>query len=150
MAQTYQPEINAGLGLIFRLNALWEKADSKGLSGNLDGWELVLDRIYSNLLYRNDIEVVEDKDGNILQVKLSQKDNKIWKKIKNNIAGTKRNMRTTKSKLEYSKLKTEWYTEIMMYDIWLRKFMNSLGLYLKETEANPSKALFGSNFGRKR
>ena len=38
----------------------------------------------------------------------------------------------------------------MFYDIWLRKFMQQeLKLYLKETESNPSQALFGGAFAPK-
>ena len=37
-SQEYQPEQNAGLGLIYRLNALWEKSDRKALTGDFDGW----------------------------------------------------------------------------------------------------------------
>jgi len=144
----YNPEVNAGLGLVFRLNDLWAKADRRALSGDLDAWELVLDRIFSNLLYREKIEVEENENQEIIDVKLSDKDLKIQSIIKNKIMVSKRNHRhAIKIKDKINSTRTIHYASIMLYDIWLRKFMQSLGgLYLKETETNPSRAMFGGAF----
>ena len=54
------PSIDTSLGLIFRLNDLWAKADRRALSGDLDAWELVLDRIFSNLLYSEEMEIKQN------------------------------------------------------------------------------------------
>ena len=116
----YQPELSAGLGLIFRLNALWEKSDRAALTGNLDSWELILDRIYSNLLYRDDIEITKDDDGEITDVKLSYKDVNVWKKLKAKIRIACGVWRKSKTKQEFSRNKIAWYHEIMIYDIYLR------------------------------
>jgi hypothetical protein len=149
----YQPDRDASLGLIFRLNALWEKADRRALSGDHDEWELVLDRIFSNLLYREEIITEENEEGKVVDVKLSEKDKKVWEKIKEKIRqakADKNNSLKHNSKL-YNQMKNKHYEAIMFYDIWLRKFMQSLGqLYLKEVEHNPSKALFGGAFERKK
>jgi len=146
----YQPERDASLGLIFRLNALWEKADRRALSGDHDEWELVLDRIFSNLLYRESIEIEHNDNGDVIDIKLSDKDLKVWEKIKEKIRHAKSEKQRavkTKDTVLFSKMKNKHYESIMFYDIWLRKFMQSLGqLYLKETESNPSKALFGGAF----
>jgi len=155
MAQTfYQPDRDASLGLIFRLNALWEKADRRALAGNHDEWELVLDRIFSNLLYRESVEVKEDDNGKVTDVKLSDKDMEVWEKIKRKIreakAGKTSALKQKKSQL-FNQMKNKHYESIMFYDIWLRKFMQSLGqLYLKEVEHNPSRALFGGAFEKRR
>jgi len=152
MANFYNPEVNAGLGLVFRLNDLWAKADRRALSGNLNAWELVLDRIFSNLLYREDIETEENGDEEIIDVQLSSKDLKIQSIIKDKIMTAKSNHRTAiKEKKKINSSRTIHYASIMLYDIWLRKFMQSLGgLYLKETESNPSKAMFGGAFQGKK
>jgi len=146
----YNPEVNAGLGLVFRLNALWDKADRRALSGNLDAWELVLDRIFSNLLYREELEVIENSDGVIKEIKLQDKDIAIWNKIKSKIRFAKLQTREAVKGKKITKIhsgRNIHYNAIMFYDIWLRKFMQSLGgLYLKESESNPGRAMFGAGF----
>ena len=39
--------------------------------------------------------------------------------------------------------KADYYKALMMKDIWLRKFMQSKGLYLRVVSNDPSNALFG-------
>ena len=60
--QSYQPNIDAGIGLIYRLNALWNQVDYAALNGDFERWNFVLDRIYCNLLYRNNLEIVYTTD----------------------------------------------------------------------------------------
>ena len=79
------PNLDASLGLIFRLNILWAKVDNHSEAGDYDGWNVLLDRIYCNLLYREEIEVTEDKDNNITEVKLSDEDEKIYKFLTSSI-----------------------------------------------------------------
>lgn len=147
---TPQPDKDTGWGLIFRLNRLWDKADHKALTGDYDGWELTLDRIYSNLLYREEMIINEDEAGKVLDVNLPNKDLEIWSKVKQKIKIAKKNKRYAvkiKDSKLYEKSKEDYYLSIFYYDIWLRKFMQSLGgMYIKEIESNPSKALFGGAF----
>jgi hypothetical protein len=149
-SQEYQPEQNAGLGLIFRLNALWEKADRKALSGDNDAWELILDRIFSNLMYRQEAEKTLDNKGNVTDIQFKEDAMKEWDFLKQNISDMKLKVRaSTRTNINLNK--TNHYWAIVKYDIWLRKFMQSLGgLYLKESESNPSRALFGGAFGKRR
>jgi len=146
MADYYQPERDASLGLIFRLNALWEKSDRRALSGDLNAWELVLDRIFSNLLYREEVDIEKvfwGADQNV----------HVWSKIKKNIKLAKVEIIKARRERDVVKLnlaKEKHYNAVMFYDIWLRKYMQYLKLYLKETESNPSKALFGGAFGKKK
>jgi hypothetical protein len=151
--QSYQPEQNAGLGLIFRLNALWEKADRRALSGDNDAWELILDRIFSNLMYREEMEVKINSHGEIVSLDITEKTMKEWDFLKQKISEAKHQIRVAAQKKSIRELhlaNTNHYWAIVKYDIWLRKFMQSLGgLYLKESESNPSRALFGSAFGKK-
>jgi len=142
----YQPDKDAGWGLIFRLNALWEKVDRRAEVGNYEGWEIVLDRIFSNLMYRGEAEVVDDGNGGIRDVQINDEDYKIFLKVKEKIMQVKSEMVRAKSErsfIKVQKAKFKHYQVLMFYDIWLRKFMQSRDLYLKETEHNPSKALFG-------
>ena len=53
----YTPERDASLGLVFRLNNLWAQADYMALSGTYKKWNNVLDRIYCNLLYKENLEI---------------------------------------------------------------------------------------------
>ena len=85
----YTPEADASYGLIYRLNYLWGRADGVALTGNLDQWELILDRLFSNLLYREDAEI--EVDGKIVKVKFTDKCIKAYEKLKENITIAKRN-----------------------------------------------------------
>ena len=138
--------IDAGYGLIFRLNFLWCKADQKALDGDFDGWNYLLDRIYCNLTYRYQLEVLEDDNGDIKDIKLSERDEKIYRKISDDITKIKidKNLALKKrEKSKYHQLHEKHYELLMLKDIWTRKYMHGLGLYLKEIERNPSNALFG-------
>ena len=151
-ATVYQPDKDAGWGLIFRLNALWEKVDRRAEAGDYDGWEMVLDRIFSNLMYRNEAEIIEDKDGEVLDVVISDKDYKIFARVKDKISDAKKKIiiaSRNRNVGAWRKAKLELYQTIMFYDIWLRKFMQTRDLYLRETEYNPGRSLFGGRFNKK-
>ncbi len=149
----YQPDKDAGWGLIFRLNALWEKVDRKVLSGDYDGWELVLDRIFANLLYRNDMDLKLDDDERLINVQPSPEDVREWKIMKFNIKKAKtlkRKMFDERNNQKSMIVNERYYHSLFFYDIWVRKFMQKHQLYLKEIESNPSKALFGGAFKKRR
>ena len=142
----YQPDKDAGWGLIFRLNALWEKVDRRAEIGDYEGWEVVLDRVFSNLMYRGAPEVISDGNGGISDVQINDEDYKVYLKVKEKIMQVKSEITKAKREKSYSKIqiaKLRHYQILMFYDIWLRKFMQSRDLYLKETEHNPGRALFG-------
>lgn len=146
--QAYQPEHDAGLGLVFRLNALWDKADRIALTGEYDEWELVLDRIFSNLMYRGEPTVERNGGKEITSIEFREEKMNEWKFIKQEISKAKA-LRNNKTRNNYKLLQSEHYLRIVDYDIFLRKFMQFLKLYLKESESNPSKALFGGAFGKR-
>lgn len=142
------PKHDSTLGLIFRLNALWAEVDIPAKSGEYDSWNNVLDRIYVNLLYRDNLEIKEDDEGNIIDAKLSSKDEKIYKYLSTKIAKYKRlHLKVrgkTKSGLDKKKIvRGMWYKAVMLKDIWLRKYMNELKLYIKETKSKPGGVMFG-------
>ena len=77
--QEITPKNDATLGLIYRLNALWAENDTHAKRGDYDSWNNTLDAIYRNLLYRNDVIVTKDKDGNIIKIGLSTGDEEEYK-----------------------------------------------------------------------
>jgi hypothetical protein len=149
--QAYQPNIDAGIGLIYRLNALWNKADYAALEGDLERWNFVLDRIYSNLLYRNNMQVefLKDEDGRpkqITSIALMKEDSMIYEKFRVSIRAIKQkrlNSIKRKNRNLYNSCSEELYQILMLKDIWLRKFMQERNLYLKEIEFNPANAMWG-------
>lgn len=148
------PELDASMGLIFRLNILWSKVDRPAEDGDYDHWNIILDRIYCNLLYRNEIEVVKDSKGNITSIKLDDDDEKIYLFLSQKVAKWKMLYKKfyakNKTNPQLAILRSNWYKSIMLKDIWLRKFMQKLKLYVKETNKAPGTALFGSFSGKKR
>jgi hypothetical protein len=138
--------VDAGWGLIFRINDLWRKADGHALDGDLDKWNFVLDRIFCNLCYRNQMEITLNEKNELVKINLTEKDELIFKKFSEDIKKAKMikaNALRLKRKSDYDEAQNEHYRILMMKDIWLRKFMNELGLYLKEVEKNPATAMFG-------
>ena len=49
--------LDAGLGLIFRLNTLWRSADLAALRGELEEYNDILNRIFVNLLYKTPMDI---------------------------------------------------------------------------------------------
>ena len=139
------PNLDASLGLIFRLNILWAKVDNHSEAGDYDGWNVLLDRIYCNLLYREEIEVKEDEDKNIIDVSLCEDDEKVYKFLTTNIFKAKATyFKTPFTNIQKKTImKSRWYRAVMLKDIWMRKYMQKLKLYLKEVEHTPGSSLFG-------
>jgi hypothetical protein len=149
--QTYQPTIDAGIGLIYRLNALWNQADQAALGGDMEKWNFILDTIYRNLLYRNKMEVefIKDEKGRPIGIKnvgLMKEDILIYEHYRKSLRAMKcRMIDSTKknNRYQYNWCKERTYDLLSMKDVWLRKFMQENGLYLKEVEFNPANAMWG-------
>jgi transposase-like protein len=92
------------------------------------------------------------KEG-VIDITLSEKDKKIWEVIKKKIRISKLGVGESIKNKDMSKLKNskeKHYQAIMIYDIWLRKYMQQeLKLYLRESSSNPGSALFGGAFRKK-
>jgi hypothetical protein len=148
---SYQPSLDAGLGLIYRLNALWNRADAAALDGDMERWNFILDTIYRNLLYRNNLEIKYeiDKEGKplqILSIGLVKEDKMIhdWYRKKIRIIKLKRIEAIKKrDRITYYQALEDLYYIMGEKDSWLRKFMQERGLYLKEIEFNPANAMWG-------
>ncbi len=183
--QYASPDKDAGWGLIYRLNNLWGQVDPKATKGDYDDWNFVLDRIYCNLLYANEMVIkriyqcdkghkfstfnkkkecptcIQDTGDKtkirlirIESIALSDEDEMIYKFLTKQIRDANnaklKAIRKPKGDLEkgmksLEECKEIHYRALMMKDIWVRKFMQELGLYLKVSHNDPSGALFGSN-----
>ena len=144
--QEIAPKNDATLGLIFRLNALWAEVDIHAKAGDYDSWNNTLDAVYRNLLYREDIVVIKDGNGKILKIELKKDDDEEYKFLCREIS---------KFKLLYPRVKgfnekgipkkkivrSLLYKSIAKKDIWLRKLMNKLNLYIKESVSDPGEAM---------
>lgn len=139
---------DATLGLIFRLNGLWAEVDIPAKTGEYEQWNNVLDRLYCNLLYRENLVVEKDDKGNIKEIKLSENDEKEYMFLSSQVNKYQRLSRTVKGKTNKGTPKriiarSKWFDAVRLKDIWLRKFMNSLNLYIKETKRRPGDSMFG-------
>lgn len=143
MVNEYRPSLDAGLGLIFRLNNLWNDADRNAINGNYDSWDNTLDVLWRNLSYREPLEVIGE--GINTKVGLSSKDKRVWKILDKNVMISKRNWMISKKKYpkKVRKFWTQRYRCLEMKDLFLRKKMFQLKLYLKESDRNISGATFG-------
>jgi len=137
------PSLDTSLGLIFRLNNLWQKTDAPASSGDFDRWNFILDRIFCNLLFKNELDVTKE-NGKIIKVGLCEDDQQLFDHLNKKVIETQQKIKNSRNNLEYQKAKVELYQALMMKDVGLRKFMhNSLKLYLKEVDNNPSRAMWG-------
>ena len=149
--KTTTPQQNAGWGLIFRLNDLWKEVEGHAPKGEYDFWNFKLDRIWCNLLYRGEVEVERDKKTKVItSMKLSADDLEEKEFLDQQISKWKNEAKrlidgegkVTNKKI-YNQANRKQYNALMVKDIWLRKFMNKLDLYLQEIEFDPSKAIYG-------
>jgi intergrase/recombinase len=136
--------VDASLGLIFRLNGLWQRMDESAYNGDFVKWNAMLDRIFCNLLYKNSLDIVQDeKTGKIVDVKLDEEDQRTFDYLNNKYLSALETYRKARTKESLHNAKEELYAALMMKDVGLRKFMFKLKLYLKESDRNPARSMFG-------
>jgi len=145
------PQQDTGWGVIYRLNGLFTEVETLAPSGKYDDWNIKLDRIWSNLVYRNPLEW-EEEGGEIIGVKFSDEDfakknflDTEILKAKSGVSTARRKMvaEDTKQSSEYILAKRKLYQALMLKEIWLKKYMHELGLYLKEISHNPAGSMWG-------
>jgi len=148
-----QPKQDTGWGLIFRLNDLLNKVERDADNGDFLKWDLHLNRIYSNIIFKNPMEIAKDKNGKIVDIVLGREDveefslfntkieNKKSEIIKQKIITTDNPSLEENKKI--NKLNNELWAIIYMKEIWLRKKMTDLHLYLRQVEHDPGKAIYG-------
>jgi hypothetical protein len=145
------PSQDTGWGLIFRLNDLLRDVENLAPQGKYQDWNFKLDRIWANLCYREDVEVIFDKVGEIKEIKLKDLDIKEKNFLDSKISEAKQGMKEIKRKYpetfasdkDYNKWKNELYKRTLMKDLWIRKLMRKNNLYMKEIKHSPAGAMFG-------
>lgn len=140
--QDITPKNDATLGLIFRLNALWAEVDLHAKSGDYDSWNNTLEALYRNLLYRDDVVVTKNTQGEITQIGLTKEDEEEYKFLCKSISRSKFSFLTAKgfnkNKIPIKRIaRSRWYKAVSLKDIWVRKLMNGLNLYIRETVSDP-------------
>ena len=150
-----QPDKDTGWGLINRLNNILYKIEYAVDSGDYEKWNRLLDRVFINITYKNSAEIVYDGDGKMIDIQLPKADIEVFSKInervkiiKNEIQRLMDEERKSKGKIHHdirvSHLKTKLYNIYVKKDIWVRKKMFQVGLYLKASDSDPSKAIYSS------
>ena len=138
---------DTGWGLIFRLNMIMGKIENDLETGNLEKWNLHIDRIYANIMFKDQGECITDSKGNILDINFSKEDVEIFQRFAEKISRIKTQIRNANIEKPdqnlQRKLKNDLYNIIFKKDIWIRKKMFILKLYLRETESDPRKAIYG-------
>lgn len=144
------PKYDSTLGLIFRLNNLWAKVDIPAEGGDYEGWNNVLDRLYNNLAYRGATKVVKNGEGEIISMTIDDFDDEEYSFLSKQVNLCRQRCLKAKGLTKGISNKriarSRWYKALNLKDIWLRKFMNKLNLYIKETTKTPGSAMWG---GRK-
>jgi hypothetical protein len=143
--------LDTGWGVIFRLNDLFREVESLCSAGRYNDWNYKLDRIWTNLCYRNHLVIKKDPDGNIIEMEYSRDDIEEKNFLDLKISNAKSLLKKLKKKFganyinnkEYLLAKRDLYDCLMLKENWLRKLMHDLDLYLKEIESNPAKAMWG-------
>lgn len=145
---------DTGWGVIYRLNDLYREVENFAVSGKYDEWNFRLDRVFSNLCYKNPLKIIKDeKTQEIISIEFDEEPYRIKeffdKQILKIKAKQSRAIKGSNEKgFDYLKnkdwrdAKKELYRAMFIKEIWLRKYMQELGLYLKEIEYNPAGAMF--------
>jgi len=139
---------DTGWGLIFRLNLIMGKIENDLERGDLEKWNLHIDRIYANIMYKDQGEYIYDEHGKIINIKFSKEDIEMFQLFAEKIKKIKLKIKTLMAQEEPNKLlihnaKDELYGVLFKKDMWIRKKMFSLKLYLREVESDPRKAIYG-------
>lgn len=139
-------QLDASYGLIMRLNYLWQKVDASAEVGNFEKWNYLLDRIFSNLLYKNELVRIRDSKGRIVDAKLDDEDAQLYEVLNKKVYEAKILLKEAiknKNKQEYQLANSKLYRALMFKDVGIRKFMQELKLYLKQSDSNPARAMWG-------
>lgn len=139
----FKQDLDASMGLIFRLNRIWEKVENAASGGDFEKWNTQLDRIFCNLLYKDPLEIDIDENGEIIEVKLSEKDQLLYDFLNKKYEIARIEFKSARTREIMVVTKEKVYSALMMKDVGLRKFMYQLKLYLKQSDKNPAHAMWG-------
>ena len=88
----------------------------------------------------------KDDEGNVKEIEFDEDAYRDYQFLSKKVINTNNLMvlaLKNKNKVEYLKQKQRLYDALTKKDVWLRKYMYELGLYLKEIQRDPGKALYG-------
>lgn len=140
----YEQKIDASLGLIYRVNGLFSAIERSFIAGQLDRVNLLLDRIYCNLLYRIPMDAkIDETTGKVVAIRVVNREKRIHSFFNKKIRLIRKQIAESKNPIEKKKYEARYYRVLELKDIWLRKFMQSLGWYMNEKRKNPGRAMFG-------
>jgi hypothetical protein len=146
MSFKFQSRQDTGWGLIYRLNNIMAKVERDIENGDMNRWNLHLDRIFANITFKSEAELIKDENGKITDVKLSKDDTDVFTLFHQKIESQKRRIVEAKTleenKVQITKEMNKLYSILLMKDIWTRKLMFKLKLYLREGESDPRKAIY--------
>lgn len=135
--------IDGSMGLMYRLNILWNKADLTSMSGKFEDWNYVLDRIFVNLMYKEPLVTIKDEQETIIDVQLSPEDKKMYRLLNKKVNQANLLVQQADTKqLRDSAMKRK-YQALLMKDAGLRKLQHKLKLYTKEHTGSPGGAMWG-------
>lgn len=148
------PDKDTGWGLIFRLNDLLNEVENLSIQGKYDDWNFRLDRIWTNLIYREKLTITRDENNNIVAMELDKSDFEEKTFIDNKLMKVKKDLKTYERLMEknpgnniyiskYKLYKNNLYDVLLLKNIWVIKLMHKQGLYIKELKSNPAGAMWG-------
>lgn len=133
--------------LNYRLSLLWLKTQIAYEHKEWEKVDIFLDLIFQNLLFKEQLDIEEDDSGKIVDVKLNDKDMRVWEYLNKKIKDAKdkiRKGRLTKNRIIYEDGVEDFIKALKIKDAGLRKYQhNSLKTYTKEYERNPARAMWG-------
>ena len=135
--------LDSSLGLIFRMNLLWNKVEDHAQKGDFEGWNTLLDRIFCNLLYKNPMEDVLDEEGKVVDIELTQEDLNLFELLNKDYLQAKKKVQRARTRRDMVEAKNDVYESLMKKDVGLRKFMYEIGLYYRKGDKNPARAMWG-------
>lgn len=145
-----QIKLDTGMGLVYRLNQLMRDIENYVIRGDSLKWSFCIDRIFVNICYKDPLDILKDDKGNVINFKVKKTDIQIFTIFQNKVEAVKREMTEINSsnlddedkKAELFKLRNKLYGIILQKDLWIRKLLYELKLYLKSEESEPQKAIY--------
>ena len=131
-------EKDTGWGLIYRLNRLLDGMENACALGSWDKWNLLMDRVFVNIIYKNPAEIIKDADGNIIDVKLTHEDVHVFRALNKKIRDCKKDLLLQKKSGNSEQvhiINARLYNIYMTKDAWLKKTMFRMNIYLTDVNA---------------
>lgn len=139
-------KLDTGISLIFRISDILKKIEFDCERGDLESWDRHIGRIFNNVMFKAPGEVVKNEQGEIIDFHLTKEDMEIFGMFNRNIFSIRKAMieaRRDGDREELQLLNLKYHSTINKKDLWIRKLLFKLDLYLQRAEHDPSKAIYG-------